>query len=192
MRAGSGRRRRLGADDVEGIGLIAHSQAHANVDVRLHLPDDDAHRALSGENEVDAEGPAESCEVFEQVGGARMSGQRLCPWRPAPRLIYSTATEPDRLQQLGRVRRLARPLLGRTGRTSPRTWCRIGSRVPARRVPEYDEQKLSFLHPDHLSARGRRRRNESRAQPAAIRRFVAGSPRRHPRSPRAGRRRGRC
>ena len=67
-------RARLGTDDVEGIGLIAYPQAHADVDVRLHLTGHDAHGALGGEDEVDAEGPAQSGEVFEQISGAWMSG----------------------------------------------------------------------------------------------------------------------
>ena len=60
------------SDDIEGVRILAHAQAHPNIDVGFHLPGDDAERALRGKDQMYAQGPAQSCQVLEQIGCLRV------------------------------------------------------------------------------------------------------------------------
>ena len=62
------------ADDIGGVGVVAHAQADPNADVRLHVPGDDAQRPLGREDEMDAQRPAEGGKMLEQFRGPGMRG----------------------------------------------------------------------------------------------------------------------
>ena len=55
------------ADDVEGVRILSHAQAHPNVDVGLHLSGDDAERPLSREDEMHSQRPSQGCQVLQQI-----------------------------------------------------------------------------------------------------------------------------